>query len=42
MSEILIFILGVFIGWVVPCPHNIQVGINKVIGLIKDKINIFK
>lgn len=42
MSEILVLIVGIFIGWVVPCPHRVQIGINKSLGFLRDKINFFK
>lgn len=42
MSELLVLILGVIIGWVVPCPHRLQIGINKGVGFLRDKVNFFK
>lgn len=42
MSEVIVLIVGIFIGWVVPCPHRLQIGINKVVSTVKDKINFFK
>lgn len=42
MSEVIVLIVGIFIGWVVPCPHSLQIGINKAVSTVKDKINFFK